>query len=307
MGIRRRTVLFAALAVFGAGHAAPASALPAPLTLVAGRADGAFVRVTVDVTGAVTGQHVLLRPDEHVQRATAQVRPGVVSVAEWRSGTGPRPGRSDSLLLDPRTGKVLDRRADGATGQWLVSPDGRSRYVVLGNTVGGLSGVIRTDAAGRRTKTLLAPAGAAELSGAALSPDGRTLYLARTTDLDKPSILYAIDTATAARREVTYLSPFTTVTNTVVSPDGATLAVSFFDSTTFTFKSTVIDVAGGVARPVALPADAIVSAFTPGGDRLVLSVFDPEYRSSLAVADLATLVVVPLRGSTDLLAAMPVP
>lgn len=300
MGIKVRSVLLVALAALSFGTPARAAA---PLTLVVGGEDGALLRVTVDASNTVSSRRVLMPAAGRLDRTPAHVSRGLVSVAVWSYPNG----RSDSLLVDPRTGKVVGGRKDGRTGQLFVSPDGRTHIAVKADEEGGLIGVLRTDARGRSTKALLAPDPAVALSGIALSPDGRTVYVARTVSEDEQSILYAVDVATGTRREIAYLAPYQKLLNTVVSPDGKRLALTFFEDTTLTFKAGVLDLDRlGVVRPVDAAADTVASSFAPDG-RLLLSQWDHDSVGHLAFADPTTLLTTVIAGSTGLRGAWAVP
>lgn len=294
--MRLRAAFLATLSAFMLAH--PAGAAPAP-SLVAGRADGALVSVTLDAAGNVTSQRVLVRPTAETVRIPAEVQRGIVSMLVMTDT------RADSLLVDARTGRVRGGYRNGHTGELLISPDGRYHYLVRTDETGALSSLVRTDAHGKHAKTLIAPADEVQLSGISLSPDGKTVYVARTPSATAPSDLYAIDTATGARRTITYVAPYLWLINAVLSPDGKTLAVTFADDVTQELKAGLLDVAGGPVRLFADTGDLLASAFTASGDRVLLTRWT-DGELSLATADVTTLRTTPIGKSAGLRNAVPI-
>ena len=295
----------AALVLLAAALPAPARAV-APLTLLAGTDDGGLVRVTMTADGVVTARHRLIGAAPRRVLTPAQVTGGVASVMAFRfDARNVDRMWFDSMMVSPASGRVASRTTDGRTGQVLLSPDGKWRYLVTTDGGGLYTGLYRADARGRGRKVLVEPEARHLLSSPALSPDGRTIYVARMP-YGRRATLYAIDTATGTRREIVYAAPFNWVTSLAVSPDGKTLGISFFDEVLVRSYVGLLDpVTGAVRLFVHLDQLMGMSEFTPDGSHVLLTDIS-EARPTLALADTTTLLVTPVVASEGLQFAVPV-
>ena len=294
----------AVLAVVAASSLAAAPARAAdPTLLVAAREDGALVRVTL--TGRVATVTDVVTPAAGAYYAPTQARGRTVSyvTAVARGDTV----RYDVGTVDVETGARRPLSADGRSGHLLLSPDGRTRYVVTATPDAEFLSLVRIDARGRRTTLVPAPtgrlAGTARLSGAALSPDGRTVYVGRTVSRNRTQLL-AVDTTTGARREVRWTDAHDVLFDVAVSPDGKTLAVTYvsFADPTRT-RVALVPAAGGAPRPFDVDSSVQTASFTADGTAVVLSAQGHPVgagMNELWLGDVSTGLLTPIVGASDL-------
>ncbi|HVF03871.1 MAG TPA: hypothetical protein VNA20_03445 [Frankiaceae bacterium] len=280
-----------------------------PLFLVAGRADGALVHVTLVGRVAYTREVIPAPPSiYHAPTQAVGTRISFTAHTDTQSAD-----RYDVGVADAESNEHRRLTRDGRSAHLLLSPDGRWRYVLTMGRYGALTSLVRTDAAGRNRKALV-PArrtarGDVRLSGTALSPDGRTIYLARTVP-GTPSAIYAVDTTTGRLRALPVPRTYGFVYNVAISPDGRMLAISYAPTTNFeTTEVAVVRLDGSLVQRFEATSNVTASAFTPSGLGVVLTrelLLLDHHLAGLSIGDLTTGAVQPVAGSAGLFHAIPI-